>query len=207
MSNVIKIFENEEFGRVRTIIKDGEPWFVGKDVAEILEYRNTKKALSDHVDEEDKHTGEFDNEGDDILNSYKNQALNAVVKYFEKFQQSIYRDSMILYDGFKTVTGTISKAEKMVDDYLAAMSAFYAVMESENSGRYTYFTVYISNCKNYSSCNDEIFQLIMDYNRLAASENNMFASLIDTMTWLTGKDSFSNHYDLIDSWAEYISAS
>ena len=57
MSNVIKIFENEEFGRVRTIIKDSEPWFVGKDVAEILEYRNTKKALSDHVDEEDKYQG------------------------------------------------------------------------------------------------------------------------------------------------------
>lgn len=58
MSNVIKIFENEEFGRVRTIIKDGEPWFVGKDVAEILEYRNSKKALSDHVDEEDKYQGD-----------------------------------------------------------------------------------------------------------------------------------------------------
>ncbi len=58
MSNVIKIFENEEFGRVRTIIKDGEHWFVGKDVAEILEYRNTKKALSDHVDEEDKYQGD-----------------------------------------------------------------------------------------------------------------------------------------------------
>ena len=54
MEQKIKIFENEEFGKVRTIIKDGEPWFVGKDVAKILEYRNTKKALSDHVDEEDK---------------------------------------------------------------------------------------------------------------------------------------------------------
>ena len=58
MRNVIKISENEEFGRVRTNIKDGEAWFVGKDVAEILEYRNTKKALSDHVDEEDKYQGD-----------------------------------------------------------------------------------------------------------------------------------------------------
>ena len=55
MEQKIKIFENGEFGKVRTIIKDGEPWFVGKDVAKILEYRNTKKALSDHVDEEDKY--------------------------------------------------------------------------------------------------------------------------------------------------------
>ena len=33
MENMIKIFESEEFGRVRTVIKNGEPWFVGKDVA------------------------------------------------------------------------------------------------------------------------------------------------------------------------------
>ena len=58
MEQKIKIFENGEFGKVRTIIKDGEPWFVGKDVAKILEYRNTKKALSDHVDEEDKYQGD-----------------------------------------------------------------------------------------------------------------------------------------------------
>lgn len=54
----IKTFTNKEFGTVRTIVKDGEPWFVGKDVAKILEYRNTKKALSDHVDEEDKYQGD-----------------------------------------------------------------------------------------------------------------------------------------------------
>lgn len=58
MENEIKIFENEEFGKVRTVIKDGEPWLVGKDIAEILEYRNTKKALSDHVDDEDKYQGD-----------------------------------------------------------------------------------------------------------------------------------------------------
>lgn len=58
MENEIKIFESEEFGKVRTVIKDGEPWLVGKDVAEILEYRNTKKALSDHVDDEDKYQGD-----------------------------------------------------------------------------------------------------------------------------------------------------
>ena len=39
----IKTFTNKEFGTVRTIVKDGEPWFVGKDVAEILGYSNTKR--------------------------------------------------------------------------------------------------------------------------------------------------------------------
>ncbi len=53
---MIKIFENDEFGKVRTVIKDGEPWLVGKDVAEILGYSNTRDALSRHVDTEDQTT-------------------------------------------------------------------------------------------------------------------------------------------------------
>ncbi len=58
MENKIKIFESEEFGRIRTVIWDEEPWLVGKDVAVILGYSNTKKALSDHVDDEDKYQGD-----------------------------------------------------------------------------------------------------------------------------------------------------
>lgn len=52
--NDIKIFENPEFGSVRTVIIGNEPWFVGKDVAQALGYVNTKDALISHVDEEDK---------------------------------------------------------------------------------------------------------------------------------------------------------
>ena len=58
MSNEIKIFENEEFGSVRTMEINGEPYFVGKDVAEILGYANTSKALIDHVDDEAKLNNE-----------------------------------------------------------------------------------------------------------------------------------------------------
>ena len=52
--NELQIFQNSEFGEIRTIEKDGEPWFVGKDVAEILGYANASKAVSTHVDDEDK---------------------------------------------------------------------------------------------------------------------------------------------------------
>ena len=55
--NELQIFNSEEFGEIRTVTIDGEPWFVGKDVAEILGYSNTRKALADHVDEEDKMDG------------------------------------------------------------------------------------------------------------------------------------------------------
>lgn len=54
MNNEIKIFENEQFGTVRTLIKDGQPWFVGKDVAHILGYADLNKAIAMHVDDEDK---------------------------------------------------------------------------------------------------------------------------------------------------------
>ena len=56
--NDIKVFENDAFGSVRTIDHEGDVWFVGKDVAEILGYTNPSKALSDHVDEEDKLNNE-----------------------------------------------------------------------------------------------------------------------------------------------------
>lgn len=52
--NELKIFENPAFGQIRTVEREGEPWFVGKDVAEALGYSNTKDALTAHVDEEDK---------------------------------------------------------------------------------------------------------------------------------------------------------
>ena len=52
--NNIEIFKNTEFGEVRTLTIDGEPYFVGKDVAEILGYADTFGALKKHVDEEDK---------------------------------------------------------------------------------------------------------------------------------------------------------
>lgn len=54
MENKIQIFENKEFGKLRTVEMNKEPWFVGKDVAEMLGYSNTKDALAKHVDREDK---------------------------------------------------------------------------------------------------------------------------------------------------------
>ena len=54
MENDMKIFENDEFGKVRTVIKAGEPWFVGKDVADILEYQNGSRDINRHVDEDDR---------------------------------------------------------------------------------------------------------------------------------------------------------
>ena len=53
-NNQIKVFENTEFGEVRVVDVNGESYFVGKDVADILGYNKTADAIRAHVDEEDK---------------------------------------------------------------------------------------------------------------------------------------------------------
>ena len=52
----IQIFKNERFGEVRTMVINGEPWFVGKDVAEVLGYKSPSVAICENVDSEDKTT-------------------------------------------------------------------------------------------------------------------------------------------------------
>ena len=50
----LTIFENSKFGKIQVIEQNGEPWFVGKEISVILGYANPRKALIDHVDEDDK---------------------------------------------------------------------------------------------------------------------------------------------------------
>ena len=54
--NELQIFENAMFGKIRTVVINNEPWFIGKDVATALGYTNPRDALAKHVDEEDKNT-------------------------------------------------------------------------------------------------------------------------------------------------------
>lgn len=71
--NELQIFNSTEFGEVRTIIKDNEIWFVGKDVAKALGYSDTNKAVAMHVDDEDKQLNDktsssFGQRGATIIN-------------------------------------------------------------------------------------------------------------------------------------------
>jgi prophage antirepressor-like protein len=52
MNNQLQVFENEEFGKVRVLEIDGQPWFVGKDVTDILGYGNGSRDINRHVDAE-----------------------------------------------------------------------------------------------------------------------------------------------------------
>lgn len=59
----LKIFENTEFGRIRLVLLNDEPWIVGKDVAQALGYERTADAIRTHVDDEDKGVGEIPTPG------------------------------------------------------------------------------------------------------------------------------------------------
>lgn len=74
MNNEIEIFKNEEFGEIRTLLIDNEPYLLGKDIAKILGYKNISDALEKHVDSEDKKKiaycdyPEFGNKGAVLIN-------------------------------------------------------------------------------------------------------------------------------------------
>ena len=59
MQNQPQVFENKEFGKIRVIEKDGQPWFVGKDVTEVLSYENGSRDIKRHVDGDDINTEEY----------------------------------------------------------------------------------------------------------------------------------------------------
>lgn len=61
--NELQVFQSTEFGSVRAVTVNGVPYFVGKDVADILGYSNSRKALIDHVDDEDKGVTKCDTLG------------------------------------------------------------------------------------------------------------------------------------------------
>ena len=63
MNNELMVFQNQEFGEVRTLLIDDEPWFVGKDIAGILGYKDTSDAIKRHVENEDKLSRCFTDSG------------------------------------------------------------------------------------------------------------------------------------------------
>lgn len=70
-NNKLAVFSNPDFGEVRTLEINGEPWFVGKDVATALGYAKPENALATHVDDEDKTTTLIQGTG----SNYKSNAV------------------------------------------------------------------------------------------------------------------------------------
>lgn len=63
--NKLQVFKNEEFGEVRSLLINNEPWFIGKQIADILGYQNGSRDIKRHVDEEDRQ----------VIQNYQNGTL------------------------------------------------------------------------------------------------------------------------------------
>ncbi len=98
----IKIFENAEFGSVRTVDIDGVVYFVAKDVAKILGYSNPQKAIRDHVDKEDKTVNDlFTVNGTTIVlineSGLYSLILSSKLPSAKKFKRVIYINKITLF--------------------------------------------------------------------------------------------------------------
>ena len=120
MSNELTVFENAEFGSVRTLVINGEPYFVGKDVAKILGYSNPRKALIDHVDSEDKGVTKCDTLGGTQEMTIINESglysliLSSKLPTAKKFKHWVTSDVL---PTIRKTGGYISNSDMMVEAY------------------------------------------------------------------------------------------
>lgn len=119
--NEIMTFVNDEFGSVRTTMINGEPWLVGKDVAQILGYRDTFGALKKHVDMEDKQNCQNDsfesNRGLTVINEsgFYSLVLSSKLPTAKKVKHWVTSDVL---PTIRKTGGYVNDANKFVDTYL-----------------------------------------------------------------------------------------
>ena len=130
MNNMIKIFENEEFGKVRTVIKDGEPWLVGKDVAVILGYAKPENAIAAHVDSEDKTTTLIQGTGSNykskttIINEsgFYSLVLSSKMPRAKEFKRWV---TATILPTLRRTGGYVSNEEMFIENYLPFLDEPY----------------------------------------------------------------------------------
>ena len=122
--------------------------------------------------------------------------------------ESTYEDINLFIDAVDVVNDEIDipyvDVKEFTENLIAAVDGALYVLQNEFKGRSMYFNSYLSNRPNYRSADDFIFQTIMDYNALAARENSAYSKLLDSISGITGKDSWSNHIETLNHFAEYF---
>lgn len=132
-------FESPEFGRVRTIERNGEPWFVGKDVAVALGYSNPRDALAKHVDDQDKNSvakrdGTSGNPNMTIINEsgLYSLVLSSKLPTAKKFKRWVTSE---ILPSIRKTGGYISGQETMSDSELMAKALLVAQRQIEERNR------------------------------------------------------------------------
>lgn len=133
--NHLTIFRDERFGEVRTLTIDGEPWFVGRDVAGVLGYERPAKAIADHVDSEDKDEVPIQ---DSIGRMQKTPIINESGLYSlilssklpqaKEFKRWV---TSVILPAIRKTGGYIAGEEHMDDDQLLAQAVLVAQRKLE----------------------------------------------------------------------------
>lgn len=124
----LQIFKNVEFGEIRTLTINGEPWLVGKDVAVALGYTNPQKAIRDHVDVEDKTLNELFtvNGTQGILineSGFYSLVLSSKLPSAKKFKRWVTSEVL---PSIRKNGGYIANQENLTDDELMAKALLVA---------------------------------------------------------------------------------
>lgn len=127
--NNIKIFNSPDFGQIRTIQQNGEPWFVGKDVADILGYQNGSRDVNRHVDEDDRQNyqnGTFEsNRGLTIINEsgLYSLILSSKMPKAKEFKRWVTSE---VIPAIRKTGGYIAGSENMTDAEIMAKAVLVA---------------------------------------------------------------------------------
>ena len=136
--NELQVFKNPEFGTVRTVEVNGEPWLVGKDVAEALGYTNSRKALIDHVDPEDKGVTKCDTPGGQQEMTVINESgvysliLSSKLPNAKKFKRWVTSE---VIPSIRKHGGYIAGQESLTDDELLAKAFIVAQSKIQERDR------------------------------------------------------------------------
>lgn len=136
--NNLQIFRNTEFGEVRVVDKDGEPWFVGKDVADILGYKNGSRDINRHVDEEDRQNyqnGTLEtNRGVTIINEsgLYSLILSSKLPTAKKFKHWVTQEVL---PSIRKHGGYINGQEQMTDEELLSRALLMAQSKIEEKNK------------------------------------------------------------------------
>ena len=138
MENKIRVFENQEFGKVRTLELNNEPWFVGKDVAEILGYSQPSVTISKKVETEDKGVSKMETPGgtQDVViineSGLYSLILSSKIPTAKKFKRWVTSEVL---PSIRKNGGYIAGQETLSDEELMAKALMVAQRTIENKNK------------------------------------------------------------------------
>lgn len=120
--NELQIFRNPEFGQIRSMIIDDEPWFVGKDVAESLGYKLGRKAILDHIDDDDSRAFQIGTPGGNQKMTIINESGLYSLIFSSQLPSAKKFKSWVTHEVLPAIrkTGTYSTQPLTKSDYIKA---------------------------------------------------------------------------------------